>query len=199
MSSKVLILACGALARELNDIVALNDFGHVTIECLPGDLHNHPEKIPPAIEARLDAVEGRFEEILLGYGDCGTGGRIDEICRRRGVSRLPGPHCYEFYTGRDRFAALHAQELGTLYLTDYLAKFFDLFIWELLGIDKHPELRDMYFGNYRRVVHLAQTDDPAIRAKAEEAAARLELDFEYLHTGYGEMAGVVVELGAATR
>jgi hypothetical protein len=200
-----LILACGALARELRAIVdgladeeGADETGGdrpITIECLPGALHNHPESIPQAIEDRLDDVGQRYDTILLGYGDCGTGGRIDEICERRNVERLPGPHCYAFYAGQDTFAGLHEEELGTLYLTDYLAKHFDALVWRALGLDRHPELRDLYFGRYRRVMHLAQVDDPSIRRKAEDAAARLGLDFEHRYTGYGELGDAVVELG----
>jgi hypothetical protein len=191
---RALILACGALARELRAVVGPDD-NRITIECLPGDLHNRPDLLPGTIEARLDAVADRFDTILLGYADCGTGGRIDEICERRGVERLPGPHCYASYAGQDRFAELHEQELGTLYLTDYLAKHFDLLLWRPLGLDDHPELLDLYFGNYHRVVHLAQTADATIRCSAKKAADRLGLAFEYHETGYGELGDVVVELG----
>ena len=190
---RTLILACGALAKELRALTATVD-GDISIECLPGELHNHPERLPDAIEERLDAVKDRFDTILLGYADCGTGGRIDDICSRRGIERLPGPHCYASYAGQERFAALHEQELGTLYLTDYLAKHFEPLVWRSLGLDRHPELCELYFANYRRVVHLAQIDDPAIRAKAEEAAGRLGLSFEYRYTGYGELGEVVVDL-----
>lgn len=202
---RTLILACGALAKELRAIAAMavdtvTAADAVAIECLPGELHNHPERLPAAIEERLDAVQDRFDRILLGYADCGTGGRIDEICDRRGIERLPGPHCYASYAGQDAFDELHEQELGTLYLTDYLAKHFELLIWRTLGLDGHPELRDLYFANYRRVVHLAQADDPTIRAKAEQAADRLGLSFEYRYTGYGELGAVVVDfVGRADR
>lgn len=194
--SEVLVLACGALARELRDLIALNHLDHVTIECLPGDLHNRPDEIPGAVERRLDAVTDRYHTIVLGYADCGTGGRLDELCRRRGIERLPGPHCYELYAGHDLFTALHDEEPGTLYLTDYLAKHFDRLIWRSLGLDRHPELRDQYFGNYRRLIHLAQVDDPEVRAAATEAAARLGLSFEHRLTGYGVLGEVVVDLGS---
>ncbi|MDH3680653.1 MAG: DUF1638 domain-containing protein [Acidimicrobiia bacterium] len=196
---EVLVLACGALARELRDIITANSFDHVTIECLPGDLHNRPDEIPGAVERRLDAVADRYRTVLLGYADCGTGGRLDELCRRRGIQRLPGPHCYELYAGHEAFAALHHEEPGTFYLTDYLAKHFDRFVWRVLGLDRHPELRDQYFGNYRRLVHLAQVDDPEIRAAAAAAADRLGLAFEHRITGYGGLGDVLVDLGASTR
>lgn len=190
----VLVLACGALARELFDIVALNSLDNVTIECLPAVLHNRPKDIPAAITARLDANEGLYDRIMIGYADCGTGGHLDEICRRRGVTRLPGAHCYEFFAGREVFARYHDAEPGTFYLTDYLAKHFNRFIIEFLGIDRHPELAEMYFGNYRKLVYLAQTDDPAILAKAEAAAERLGLAFERAQAGYGELEPTLVTL-----
>lgn len=192
--SSVLVLACGALARELLDIVAVNDLPNVTVECLPAILHNRPKDIPAAVEARIDQAEGHYDRIVIGYADCGTGGLLDDLCRRRGVSRLPGAHCYEIYAGHERFARYHDAEPGTFYLTDYLAKHFDRFIIELLGIDRHPELAEMYFGNYRKVVYLAQTNDPAVRAKAEAAAASLGLEFESFFAGYGELEPTIVEL-----
>ena len=197
---RALILACGALAAELNAVLDGGAVGaearaQLTVECLPGKLHNHPERIPSAVDERLDAVQHLYDLVVLGYADCGTGGRLDEICRRRGVARLPGPHCYASYAGQARFAAIQENELGTLYLTDYLAKHFDLLVWRSLGLDRHPELLELYFGHYERVVHLAQLDDPAIRARAAAAADRLGLAFESHHTGYGEIGEVVVALG----
>lgn len=199
LQGTVLILACGALAKELGLLVRINRLDHVTIECLSGSLHNRPEQIPNAIEARLDELADRYETVLLGYADCGTGGRIDEICRRRDIGRLPGPHCYAFYAGQDNFDEMHNEELGTLYLTDYLARHFDRLIWSVLGLDRHPELRDAYFGNYTRVVHLAQVDDPETRSRAEAAAERLGLAFAYRSTGFGELGSVLVELGSPPR
>jgi len=199
LPGRVLILACGALAKELSLLARINRLEHVTIEYLPGSLHNRPEQIPMAIEARLDESAGRYETVLLGYADCGTGGRIDEICRRRNIGRLPGPHCYAFYAGQDNFHSMHNEELGTLYLTDYLARHFDRLIWSVLGLDRHPELRDAYFGNYTRAVHLAQVDDPTIRSRAEAAALRLGLAFEYRFTGLGVLGSVLVELRSRPR
>lgn len=199
MTDPVLIIACGALARELVELKATNKLDHLTIECLPSELHNRPDKIPAAIEARLDSVEG-YGRILLGYADCGTGGRIDDICERRGVERLPGAHCYEFFAGSRLFEQLHDAEPGTFYLTDFLAKHFELLVYDGLGLNKHPQLRSVYFSNYRRLVYLAQTDNPALEEKARAAADKLGLAFDHHRTGYGALAtlavGLTVELGA---
>ncbi|MEM7339635.1 MAG: DUF1638 domain-containing protein [Actinomycetota bacterium] len=191
------MLACGALARELLAITSQPGLDHVHVECLPAELHNRPDRIPAAVEARLDAVAGSYDEIILGYADCGTGGLLDALCERRGIVRLPGAHCYELFAGRATFAALHEAELGTFYLTDYLARHFDRLIVQGLGLDRHPELADMYFGHYTRLIHLAQLDDPALAVKAEAAAKRLGLRFESMSTGYGELASSVVELAGA--
>ncbi len=190
----VLVLACGALARELRDIVAANGLDHVSIECLASELHNRPDDIPAAVEARLDAVGHRYHEVLIGYADCGTGGRLDEVCQRRGLTRLPGAHCYEFYAGPEPFAQLHDEEPGTFYLTDFLARHFDRLVYQTLGLDRHPQLRDMYFGNYRRVVYLAQRHDPALADMARRAAERLGLAYEYRFSGYGQLAETLVAL-----
>jgi hypothetical protein len=180
-----LVLACGALVRELRAVLGASGLAdHVDVDFLPAPLHNRPERIVPAIDERLADVEpGR--PVVLGYADCGTGGLLDAYIERseRPITRLPGAHCYEFFAGADRFAALHEAELGTLFLTDFLAKHFDALLWQGLGLDRHPELRDLMFGNYRRVVLLAQSGDPAVEAAARDAADRLGLSFEVEHTG----------------
>lgn len=193
----VLVLACGALARELADLVRLDGLTHLEVECLPADLHNRPERIPAAVEARLDTIEAqgrRYRQVILGYADCGTGGRLDEVCRRRGVTRLPGAHCYEVLAGAEVFAGLHDREPGTFYLTDYLARHFDRLVIQGLGIDRHPELTPLYFGNYRRLVHLAQRDDPELARLGRAAASRLGLVHEHLATGRVPLRGTLVAL-----
>jgi hypothetical protein len=193
-----LVLACGALVRELRAVLAASDLVDlVEVDYLPAPLHNRPERIVPAIEARLADVDPD-RPVVLGYADCGTGGLLDAYidASPRTISRLPGAHCYEFFAGSDRFAELHEAELGTLYLTDYLAKHFDALLWQGLGLDRHPELRDLMFGNYRRVVLLAQSGDPAVEVAARAAAERLGLAFEVEHTGLEPFAEPVrVDIG----
>lgn len=185
-----LVLACGALVRELRAVLAASGLAdQVEVDYLPAPLHNRPERIVPAIDERLTAIDVD-RPIVLGYADCGTGGLLDAYIERspRTISRLPGAHCYEFFAGAERFAALHEEELGTLYLTDYLARHFDALLWQGLGLDRHPELRDLMFGNYRRVVLLAQSGDPAVEVAASEAATRLGLVLEVEHTGLDPFA-----------
>lgn len=197
--SRVLVLACGALARELLDLVAINQLDHVSIECLPAKYHNEPDKIIPELAARLPEARERYDDILIGYADCGTGGQLDVFCEEHGLDRLPGDHCYGFFAGNDAFLNMHEAELGTLYLTDYLATHFDRLIWQGLGIADHPELRDMYFGNYTRVLYLAQRPTAATTAAAKAAAERLGLRYESIDTDYGELTESVVNFsGAAT-
>jgi hypothetical protein len=184
---QVLVLACGALAREVKDLVRLHGLGHVTVECLPADLHNRPDRIPAAVEARLAAASGRYRSVLVGYADCGTGGGIDVVCRRWGATRLAGDHCYELFAGSEAFAQLHQEEPGTFYLTDFLARNFETLVIQGLGIDRHPELLPLYFGNYRRLVHLAQRDDPTTSHRARQAADRLGLTYHHRSTGYGQL------------
>jgi len=188
-----LVLACGALARELTAIIKANNLNMV-IECLPGELHNRPDSIPAALEARLDRLGDEYSQVLIGYADCGTGGAIDSLCERRGLSRLPGAHCYELFAGSGVFANLHNQEPGTFYLTDYLAKHFDRLVVKTLGLDRHPELHDLYFANYRRLVLLSQTDEPSVLNAAWLAADRLGLSFEHRHCGYGGLQTSLVNL-----
>jgi len=197
--SKVLVVGCGALVRELRDIAALNAGLHLEVECLPAILHNRPERIPDAVRRRVRAAKARgaYSTIIVGYMDCGTGGLLDRVCSEEGVERLPGAHCYELYAGAGAFAGLQDAEPGTFYLTDYLVRHFDRLVMDGLGISQHPELLEAYFGNYTRVVHLAQADDDRLARAAEQAAARLGLRCERILTGIGGLEGRIVELAAA--
>ena len=192
---RTLVVACGALARELLQVVEVNGLDHVDVECLPASYHNTPDVIPDAVAERVRSASDRYERIFVGYGDCGTGGRLDAACAELGVERLPGDHCYEFLTGGAAFAELHAEELGTFFLTDYLVKHFDRLVVRAFWLDTHPELRSQVFANYRRLVYLAQTDDPDLVERARAAAARLELDFELRRTGLGDLEASIVALG----
>ncbi len=195
-----LVLACGALVRELRSVLGASGLTDaVEVDYLPAPLHNRPEQIVPAIDDRLADVDPS-RPVVLAYADCGTGGLLDAYLERsdRTITRLPGAHCYEFFAGADRFAALHDDEFGTFYLTDFLARHFDRLVWQALGLDAHPELRDVVFAHYTRVVLLSQSDDPAVVDAAQEAADRLGLAFVHEHTGLDPFAApVVVALGEA--
>ena len=188
MPDRVLVIACGALAREINALKERHGLGHLELVAIDARLHNRPQAIPGRLREVIRAHRGRCERIFVAYADCGTAGGIDAVIAEEGAERLPGAHCYEAYAGRRRFAALAADEPGTFYLTDFLARHFERLVVEPLGLDRHPELRDAYFGNYRRLVFLSQTEDARLRQKAIAAAGRLGLAFEQLHTGYGTLA-----------
>lgn len=189
---RVLVIACGALARELVDVIKGNGLAWVDVECLPAKLHNTPDQITAAVERKLDAAAGRYQKVLVGYADCGTGGTLDAMLARRGVDRLPGAHCYEFFAGAGLFARLHDAEPGTFYLTDFLTKHFDRLVWEGLGLDRWPHLRDQYFGNYHRLIYLSQVENADLVAKARAAAEQLGLEFEHVVVGYGEFEPAIV-------
>jgi hypothetical protein len=182
-----LILACGAIAREVLAVIRLNGWTHVELRCLPAKLHSTPEKIAGAVDAKLGEIAGRYERVFVAYADCGTAGALDVVLRRHGVERLPGAHCYGFLAGNAAWDAMQEEEPGTYYLTDFLARHFDSLVVRSFKLDTHPELVPIMFGNYRRLVYLAQTDDPALRERAEAAAAFLGLAFERRRTGYGEL------------
>lgn len=188
---KTLVIACGALARELVQVVSANRLTHLTITCLPAIWHNRPEKIPAGVRRKIRAARGKYDEILCLYGDCGTGGELDRVLAEEGVERIEGAHCYAFFAGVADFAAMMDDELGTFFLTDYLARHFDRLIIKGLGLDRFPQLRDDYFGNYTRLLYLAQVEDAALVVKARAAAERLGLAFEMRVTGYGAMAPFV--------
>lgn len=182
---KSLIIACGALAHELTAVIRQSGWRHLEIQCLPARLHNRPEKITGAVKEKIDAARGRYQNIYVAYADCGTGGRLDAMLEEEGVARIGGSHCYEFFSGSAVFEAMSEAEPGTFYLTDYLAQHFDRLILKDLGIERHPELEPLYFGNYRRIVYLAQRGDDALVEKARSAARRLGLEFEHRPTGLG--------------
>ncbi len=185
----VVIIACGALAKEIVALKALNAWDHVRIQCLPADLHNRPQLIPAAVAETIATIRATDPnvEIFAAYADCGTGGLLDQVLEREGVERLPGAHCYEFFATTAVFTELSEQVLGTFYLTDFLARHFERLIWQGLGLEKKPELLPLYFGNYERVLYLSQTHDPDLQVRAKQAADRLGLAFEALHTGYGDL------------
>jgi len=196
---RVLLLACGALAHEILALRRANGWDHLDLACLPAILHNTPDRIAPAVEAAVARHRADYDRIFVVYADCGTGGGLQETCRTLGVEMVPGPHCYSFFEGNETFAARAADEFTAFYLTDFLARQFDAFVWEPLGLDRHPELRDAYFGHYETLVYQAQTDDPALTARARECADRLGLAFERRFTGYGDLATVLSEAAAPRR
>ena len=191
---QVLILACGALAREIRDIARLHELDNVTLECLPAILHNRPTDIPDVVRERLDRSRGAYDHILLGYADCGTAGELRQIAAQEGIEMLPGAHCYQFFAGERAFDEMHRDDPTAFYLTDYLVKHFDRLIMGNLGIEAHPELRDMYFGNYTKMIYLAQTDDSELDEKAQACAGKLGLSFERVRTTYGDLEPAVVQI-----
>ena len=194
LTGRVLLIACGALAHEVLALKRINGWDHLDLQCLPANLHLYPQKITAAVEAAVAVYRASYENIFVLYADCGTGGQLLEKCKELGVSMVQGPHCYSFFEGNDRFAALSETEFTAFYLTDFLVRQFDAFVWRPMGLDRHPELRDMYFGNYTKLVYQAQTNDAALDAKAEDCAARLGLDYERRFTGYGDLATVMAAL-----
>ena len=182
---QVLLIACGALAREILDLKAANGWNHLDLTCLPANLHLWPDKITQAVEAAVIQHRSDYESIFVVYADCGTGGLLQAKCAELGVEMVAGPHCYSFYEGNEVFAA--RDEVTVFYLTDFLVRQFEAFVWKPLGLDKHPELRDLYFGNYEKLVYQAQTDDPKLDAKAQVCAQKLGLAYERRLTGYGDL------------
>lgn len=187
-SSGILVIACGALAKEIVAVRALNDWNHMAVQCLPANLHNYPDKIPAAVREKIRANRDHFRTIFVAYADCGTGGLLDTVLREEGVHRIPGAHCYEFYAGLIQFDTFVEKELGTFYLTDFLLKHFERLIISGLGIDRHPELLSVYFGNYKKLVYLGQVANEDSIRLGQDAATRLGLDFDYHLTGYGDLA-----------
>jgi hypothetical protein len=187
-TGRILLIACGALAREILAIKEINGLHHIDLTCLPAKLHLYPDQITREVENAVLKHRMRYDQICVVYADCGTGGSLAQKCSELGVEMVAGPHCYSFFEGNDRFAAQSdAGEITAFYLTDFLVKQFDAFIWRPMGLDRAPELREMIFGNYTKLVYQSQLRDPDLVDKARDCASRMGLAFEHRHTGYGEL------------
>lgn len=191
---EVLLIACGALAHEILALKRINGWDHLALSCLPAKLHLTPDRLPDAVEAAVRAARPRFGTIFVVYADCGTGGLLQARCAALGVEMVEGPHCYSFFEGNAAFATHAEAEMTAFYLTDFLVRQFDAFVWRPLGLDRHPELRDTYFAHYDRLIYQAQTDDPGLTDKARDCAARLGLRFERRFTGYGDLDRALARL-----
>ena len=184
---RTLVIACGALAREIAALKRANGWEALEGRCLPAELHNRPERIAPAVRAVIEAHRGQYVQMFVAYGDCGTGGELDRVLREEGIERLPGAHCYEFFATSRVFAQLADTEPGTFYLTDFLLRHFERLVVRTLGLDRHPELTEIYFRNYRRLVYLSQVSRPQAIEQARRIAERFGFQFEHRLTGYGEL------------
>ena len=186
-SDKILIIACGALAKEIALLIRLNGWTHLQARYLPAVLHNTPEKITDQLRTNLQVAQAKFSRIFIGYADCGTGGKIDSLLEEFQVQRLPGAHCYEFFSGKDTFAELMEEEIGSFFLTDFLVEAFDKLVWQGMKIHTHPKLLKIYFKHYKKLVYLGQVKNVVLQSQASEIAERLGLKYEYRFTGYGEL------------
>lgn len=190
---RVRVIACGAIAREVLAVCEANHLDHVDLICLPAIWHVYPDKIAPAMrDAIAKARAEGYKRIFIGYAECGTRGELDKICEDEDIERIGGPHCYAFFSGNETFAKVAEEEFTAFYLTDLITRQFEAFVIEPLKLDKHPELKEMVFGNYTKIVYLAQTEDPALQKKAKWAADYLGLDYEYRFTGYGDLAPAIL-------
>jgi hypothetical protein len=188
-TGRVLVIACGALAREITALKRANGWAGMDVTCLPPELHNRPERIPESVAEAIREARVTHTRIFVAYADCGTGGALDRVLAAEGVERLPGAHCYEFFATSAEFMAMHDAEPGTFYLTDFLVRHYERLVEVGLGMDRHPELAREYFRHYRRVVYLVQAPDAELGARAAAIAARLGLEYEERRTGYGDLAG----------
>lgn len=187
MSETVLVIACGALVREITELKESYGWDHLQLKCIDAKLHMRPALIPGRVRDMVRKYKNDFDEIFVAYADCGTCGELDKVLDEEGVQRLPGAHCYQFFVGAERFAKLAEEEPGTFYLTDFLAQHFDQFVTRPLKFETHPELKEMYFGNYQRLVFISQKNDADLLAYANGIADKLDLEFEHVHVGYGEL------------
>jgi hypothetical protein len=186
-AGRQLVIACGALAHEIAALRKANGWMTLDVHCLPPELHNRPERIAPAVRTAIAGNREHYDEIFVAYADCGTGGALDAVLQETGIERIGGAHCYEFYATPSVFAALADSEPGTFYLTDFLVRHFDRLVYQSLGLDRHPELRAQYFGNYRRLVYLGQNADAESARSAASIAARLGLEYQFQATGFGDL------------
>lgn len=193
---KRLVLGCGALVYELVELIKHNSVVDqaVDLHCLPANLHNTPQLIGPEVDDFLSKHAHRYSDVLVAYGDCGSAGELDRVLEKHQAKRLPGAHCYEFFSGTDVFQNLMDEELGSFFLTDFLVTFFDRLVTQGLGLDRYPEFKQVYFKHYKKLVYLAQKDDPELQALAKQHALYLELDYEYKFVGFDGLKPVTFGL-----
>ena len=195
--ARVLVIACGMIAREVLAIKEQLGLDHLELTCLPAEFHFYPDRIAPAMDKAIEKAKAEgYSNIFVGYGDCGTGGLLDRVLEKHGVERMAGPHCFAFYQGMDAYAKVADDDMMSFYMTDFLCRQFDAFFMKPLGLDKHPELIKDYFGNYEKLVYIAQTDDPELDKVAEKAAKMLGLAYERRSTGYGDLTAELAQAGA---
>lgn len=195
---RILLIACGALAREVLAVTKANGLGHVDLRCLPAELHMRPDAITDAVRDAIHRYRSEYDKMFVLYADCGTGGLLDVMLEEEGVERIAGPHCYSFFAGNETFAEQAEDEITTFYLTDFLVRQFESFVIKPMGLDRWPELADTYFAHYEKLVYLAQTDDLSLDEKARAAAERLGLKFERRYTGYGDMGSFISQVAQIT-
>ena len=184
----ILLIACGALAREIVHLIELNRWRHLDVACLPAKLHHAPKLIPDAVREKIRATSGQYDKTYVLYGDCGTGGLLDKVLEEEGgIERIEGPHCFSFFAGNAEFAANADDDLTTFFLTDYFCRHFEKFVWQAVGLDRREDMVSFVFGNYRRLVYLAQTEDAELEKKAKKIAEKLDLKYEYRFRGYGDL------------
>ncbi len=190
-----LLIACGALGREIIDLIEINRWRHLDVTCLPAKLHHRPQLIPEEIRRKIRANKSQYKKIFILYGDCGTGGLLDKVLEEEGdIERIPGPHCFSFFRGNELFAKSMGEEISTFYLTDYFCQHFEKFVWEALGLDRHDDMVAFVFGNYTKLLFMPQVKNKALEQKARAIAVRLGLDYEYQFCGYGELERSIARL-----
>jgi len=196
-TDRLLVIACGMIAREVLAVKQQLKLDHLELTCLPAEFHFYPDRIAPAMDKAIEKAKAEgYEHIFIGYADCGTGGILDRVCEKHGVERMAGPHCFAFYQGLEAYAKVADDDMMSFYMTDFLCRQFDAFFMKPLGLDRHPELIQDYFGNYEKLIYLAQTDDPELDKVAENAARLLGLVYERRSTGYGDLTGGLAQAAA---
>jgi len=186
-TEKTLIIACGALSHEIVHLIEINNWNHLDLTCLPAKYHHTPDKIPEAMREKIRENKNDYIKIYAMYGDCGTAGRLDKVLQEEGVERIEGPHCFSFFAGNEIYEQWGKNDITTFYLTDFFCKHFDKFVWQALGLERRDDMAEFVFGNYKKIVFIAQTENQALQQKAQEIAQRLNLEYEYRLTGYGDM------------
>ncbi len=173
--AQVAFLACGAVAQDTAALVEQHGWD-ADVHGISSDLHMTPLEIGPAVEEKLKVLVGRYDRVIVVYGDCGTGGRLDAVLDRYPAVRPAGVHCFQWYAGEvyRRFE----DDIGIYFLTDWLVTNWDRAVIKGLGLDRFPWLRETYFGNLTRVLFVRQHPDPGREAKAREIAAYMDLPLE---------------------
>ena len=179
------LVACGALIAEVGRLVEARGW-RADLYGIPATYHMRPSRIVSAVDEQLERIRGRYDKVIVVYGDCGTAGALDDVLRRHGAQRPSGSHCYEIFCGCV-FGSLLERDPTSYFLTDYLVRAWEDVVVREMGLDCEPSLKETVFGGFTSLTYLRQSSDPDLLARAQSIADELGLPLNVEDVGLKEL------------